>query len=151
MTVQPQETQTEPMGIVTTTITVTNLVDEILAERGFIPLEQVRSITIAKVLVDTGATRLCLPAQIIAQLGLPLAGEIDVKTATGVSKARLFKRVSLAIAGRQGEFTCTELPGGEDPLLGLIPMEELGLQPDIIQQRLIVLPDRGNDTYHMIL
>jgi predicted aspartyl protease len=151
MTVQPQETPQEIMGIVTTTLTITNLVDEILAERGFIPPEQVRSLTLEKVLVDTGATRLCLPADIIEQLGLPLAGEIDVRTATGVSKARLFKRVSLAIAGRQGEFTCTELPGGEDPLLGLIPMEELGLQPDIIQQRLIVLPDRGNNTYHMIL
>jgi predicted aspartyl protease len=139
------------MGIVTTTITVTNLVDEILAERGFISLDQVRSVTIDNVLVDTGATRLCLPASIIAQLGLPFAGEIDVKTATGISKARLFKRLSLTIGDRQGEFTCTELPGGEDVLLGVIPLEELGLQPDLIQQRLVVLPDRGNDTYHMIL
>jgi predicted aspartyl protease len=139
------------MGIVTTTITVTNLVDEILAERGFIPPEQVRTVTIENVLVDTGATRLCLPAAIIAQLGLPVAGEIDVKTATGISKARLFKRLSLTIGDRQGEFTCTELPGGEDALLGVIPLEELGLQPDLIQQRLVVLPDRGNDTYHMIL
>jgi predicted aspartyl protease len=139
------------MGIVTTTITVTNLVDEILAERGFISLDQVRTVTIENVLVDTGATRLCLPTAIIAQLGLPFAGEIDVKTATGISKARLFKRLSLTIGDRQGEFTCTELPGGEDVLLGVIPLEELGLQPDLIQQRLVVLPDRGNDTYHMIL
>ncbi|MHC5936732.1 hypothetical protein [Nostoc sp.] len=49
-------TRTQEMGIVTTTITVSNLVDEILAERGFIPKEQIRSITLNNVLVDTGAT-----------------------------------------------------------------------------------------------
>jgi hypothetical protein len=141
----------EDMGIVTTTITVSNLVDEILAERGFIHKEQIRSITLDNVLVDTAATRLCLPADIITQLGLPFANEIDVKTAAGICKTRLFKRVSLTVAGRQGEFTCTELPGGQDSLLGLIPLEELGLQPDVINQRLIALPETGKDTYHLIL
>jgi hypothetical protein len=86
---------------------------------------------------------------VIAQLGLPLAEEIDVKTAVGVQKARLFKRLSLTVAERSGEFTCIELPGGEDPLLGLIPLEELGLQPDVIRQQLVVLPDRGDQTYHL--
>jgi predicted aspartyl protease len=143
-------TNSNQIGIITITITVTNLVDEILAERGFIPNEQVRSITLDNVLVDTGATRLCLPADIINRLGLPLSGEIEVKTAAGVVKARLFKRVTLAVQGRRGEFTCTELPGGEDALLGVIPMEELGLQPDVINQRLILLPETGKNTYHMI-
>jgi predicted aspartyl protease len=64
-------TNSNQMGIITITITVTNLVDEILAERGFIPNEQVRSITLDNLLVDTGATRLCLPADIINRLGLP--------------------------------------------------------------------------------
>jgi hypothetical protein len=50
--------RTQEIGIVTTTITVSNLVDEILAERGFIQSEQIRSITINNVLVDAGATRL---------------------------------------------------------------------------------------------
>ena len=53
--------------------------------------------------------------------------------------------------GRKGEFNCMELPGCEDSLLGLIPLESLGLQPDIIHQRLIVLPDRGRNTYHLAL
>ena len=55
------------MGRVTATITVTNHIDEILGERGFIPADQIRCITIDNVLVDTGATRLYLPADIIAQ------------------------------------------------------------------------------------
>ncbi|GAA6621127.1 aspartyl protease family protein [Scytonema sp. NUACC26] len=145
------KTDTRNMGIITTTIIVTNLVDEILAERGFISQEEIRSVTLNNVLVDTGATRLCLPTDMITQLGLPLAGEIDVKTPTGICKTKLFKRVSLTVEGRKGEFTCTELPGGEDPLLGLIPLEELGLQSDVINQQLIVLPEQGRDTYHAIL
>ncbi len=138
------------MGTVTTTITVTNLVDEIMAERGFIPSEEIRSVTLEKVLVDTGASRLCLPAEVIQKLGLPVAEEIDVKTAVGIQRTRLFKRLSLEVEGRKGEFTCIELPGGEDALLGLIPMEELGLQPDVINQQLVVLPERGSNTYHLL-
>ena len=44
-----------------------------------------------------------------------------------------------------------ELPGGEDPLLGLIPLESLGLQPALVKQELIFLPDRGQNTYHLAL
>ena len=146
-----------------------------MQERGFIPAEQVRSVTLENVIVDMGARRLCLPLSIdishnycgtgilpvldklfgrclrITQLGLTLDEEIEVKTAAGVQKARLFKRLSLAVEGRKGEFNCMELPGCEDSLLGLIPLESLGLQPDIIHQRLIVLPDRGRNTYHLAL
>lgn len=144
-------TQTsEKMGHVTTTITITNLVDEILAERNFITADQIRSVTLENVLVDTGATRLCLPANIIAQLGLPFDTEIEAKTAAGVKKARLFHRLTLTIEGRKGVFNCLELPGGQDALIGVLPLEDLGLQPDLMNQKLIVLPNRGPNTYHLM-
>ena len=135
------------MGRVTATITVTNHIDEILGERGFIPTEEIRSITIDNVLVDTGATRLCLPADIISQLGLTLVGEIQGNTAIGARQFRLFKDVSLAVAGREGRYDCVEIPAGEEPLLGLIPLEDLGLEPDLRNQRLIVLPAEGTQSY----
>jgi clan AA aspartic protease len=135
------------MGRVTATITVTNHIDEILGERGFIPTEQIRSITIDNVLVDTGATRLCLPANIISQLGLTLVGEIQGNTAIGARQFRLFKDVSIAVAGREGRYDCVEIPAGEEPLLGLIPLEDLGLEPDLRNQRLIVLPAEGRQSY----
>jgi predicted aspartyl protease len=93
-------TATEKMGKVTTTITVTNHVDQSLVSRGFIPDSQVRSLTLENVLVDTGATRLCLPANAIAYLGLVLQAEVEVKTAVGIRKAKPFKEVILQIAGR---------------------------------------------------
>ncbi|MCC3404550.1 MAG: aspartyl protease [Microcoleus sp. PH2017_10_PVI_O_A] len=135
------------MGRVTATITVTNHIDEILGERGFIPPEQIRSITIDNVLVDTGATRLCLPADIISQLGLTLVGEIQGNTAIGARQFRLFKDVSIAVAGREGRYDCVELPAGEEPLLGLIPLEDLGLEPDLRNQRLNILSAEGNQSY----
>lgn len=141
----------ESMGKVVTTLTVTNLVDQILANRGFIPDEEVRSLTLDDVLVDTGATFLCLPEEVISQLGLTLLGDLEVKTAVGVRKARIFKGVSLSVEGRERTFDCVELPGGEDALLGVIPLEALGLEPDLMNQRLRVLPMNPNDTYITIL
>ncbi|MBG1266346.1 retroviral-like aspartic protease family protein [Nostoc sp. WHI] len=143
--------KSEKMGKVTTTITITNQIDQTLAERGFIPTEQIRSITLHDVLVDTGATRLCLPKNIILDLGLPLQGEVDIKIATGVQKARVFKMLNLSVEGREGTFNCIELPEGSDPLLGLIPLEDLGLEPDLQNQKLRVLPVEGKDTYLMVL
>jgi predicted aspartyl protease len=135
------------MGRVTATITVTNHIDEILGERGLIPVEQIRSITIDNVMVDKKVTRLCLPADIISQLGLTLVGEIQGNTAIGSRQFRRFKNVSLVVAGREGRYDCVELPAGEEPLLGLIPLEDLGLEPDLKNQRLIVLPAEGSQSY----
>lgn len=144
-------TTNKEMGKVTTTISITNRVDEILATRGFIPAEQVRSLTLDNVLVDTGATRLCLPEEIVTQLGLALVGEIDIKTAVGVRKVRVFEGVKLSVEGREGRYDCVELPAGEDSLLGLIPLEDLGLEPDLKNQRLRVLPAEGKDTYLTVM
>ncbi|MBW4613531.1 MAG: aspartyl protease [Desmonostoc vinosum HA7617-LM4] len=146
-----RHSKSEKMGKVTTQITVTNRIDQILGERGFIPVEQIRSITLHDVLVDTGATRLCLPKNIILDLGLPLQGEVDIKIATGVQKARIFRELNLSVEGREGTFNCIELPEGSDPLLGLIPLEDLGLEPDLQNQKLRVLPIEGKDTYLMVL
>lgn len=135
------------MGRVTTTITVTNHIDEILAERGFIALEQIRSITLDNVLVDTGSTRLCLPADIISDLGLPLVGEIEGETVIGNRIFRMFKDATIAVAGREGRYDCVELPAGQEPLLGQIPLEDLGLEPDLKNQVLRILPAEGKQSY----
>ena len=135
------------IGRVTTSITVSNLVDQVMVVRGLMPREQVRSVTLPNVLVDTGATRLCLPADIIQHLGLALAGDVDVKLAVGFRRVRAFKGLSLKVQGREGTFNCLELPPGEQPLLGLIPLEDLGLDLDMTHQCLRVLPTEGRETY----
>ncbi|KJH71328.1 retroviral-like aspartic protease family protein [Aliterella atlantica] len=142
-----QSTSTEQMGRVTTTLIITNRLDQGLAERGLMPVESVRTTTLKNVLVDTGATTLCLPANVIAQLGLALLKEVDVATATGFSKARIFEDAKISLCGREGTFECLELPGGTDALIGVIPLEALGIELDLQNQKLIVLPISPNASY----
>jgi predicted aspartyl protease len=142
--------RTIEMGKVLTAMTITNRADEIRLQDGNITSAQVRSITLEDVLVDTGATTLCLPADMIAKLGLILLKEVPVSTAAGIGKARIFQDAKISLCGREGTFECLELPGGREPLLGVIPLEMLGLEPDLQNQRLRVLPSEATDTYLMI-
>ena len=138
------------MGQVITTITVTNFIDLVMAERGFIAAEEVRSVTLDNVVVDTGATLLSLPAPIISQLSLRQVGERDVETSAGIKKGRIFAGAQIIVEGREGRFDCLELPEGVSAvLLGVIPMEELGLEPDLKNRRLRVLPMNNQQTYLM--
>ena len=151
MTLVLPNLQGKQMGQVLTTITVTNRIDLVMAERGFISAEEVRSVTLDKVLVDTGATLLSLPASIISQLGLKQVGERNVETSAGIRKGRIFADAQIIVEGREGRFDCLELPEGVSAvLLGVIPMEELGLEPDLKNQRLRVLPMNEEQTYLMV-
>jgi clan AA aspartic protease len=142
-----QIANTDLMGRIMTTLVVTNRLDQGLAERNVIPVDEIRSVTLKDVLVDTGATTLCLPADVISQLGLSLLKEVDVATATGFGKARIFQDAKISLCGREGTFECLELPGGTDPLLGVIPLEALGIELDLQNQTLKVLPISPNASY----
>ena len=150
MTLVLPNLQAKQMGQVITTITVTNRIDRVMAERGFISAEEVRSVILDNVVVDTGATLLSLPARIISQLGLIQVGERDVETSAGIKKDRIFADAQIIVEGREGRFDCLELPEGISAvLLGVIPLEELGLEPDLKNRRLRVLPMNNHQTYLM--
>ena len=142
---------TEDMGKIYTSITVINRADQILAAAAVISPDQIRSLTLENVLVDTGATTVCLVPEVISRLGLQLLKEVDVATAKGIGKARIFRDATLIIAGREGTFECLELPGGQNNLLGVIPLEALGLEQDLRNQKLRVLPTESPETYLTIL
>ena len=144
-------TSNNSMGKITTTLVITNRADQVIAARGFIPADEIRSITLNNVLVDTGATTLCLPKEAIAQLGLELLKEVDVETATGIGKARIFRDATISLLGREGTFECLELPGGSSSLLGVIPLEALGIELDLKNQQLYLLPISPTQTYLTIL
>ena len=150
MTLVLPNLQEKQMGQVLTKITVTNRIDRVMAERGFISAEEVRSVILDNVVVDTGATLLFLPAPIISQLGLIQVGERDVETSAGIKNGRIFADAQIIVEGREGRFDCLELPEGVSAvLLGVIPMEELGLEPDLKNRRLRVLPMNNQQTYLM--
>jgi predicted aspartyl protease len=143
--------QDKQMGQVIVTLTVTNRIDQALAERGFISSQEVRSLSLTDVLVDTGATLLCLPSCVISQLGLFQGGEASVETTAGVQKGRIFRDVDLSIENRQGTFDCLELTEVSYALLGVTPMEILGLEPDLKNRKLRVLPMNSEQTYLTVL
>ena len=130
-------------------ITVTNAADEVLAQAGHIGTDQVRQLKLDGVLVDTGATTLCLPEGMVEQLGLEPSYDISVATATGVEEAKVYSLARLRIEDRVGVFECIALPEGSEPLLGVIPLEMLGLELDLRRQRLRFLPRHGRLT-HML-
>lgn len=139
------------MGKIVVTLTLSNDIDEMLTGRGLLSADDVRRLTLDNVLVDTGATRLCLPSDVIEKLGLKPVGTIDAQTAIGPQSVNVYDRVRLNVEGRAGTYKCVELPKGQTPLLGLIPLEDLGLDPDLQHQKLKHLPTKGKETYMTIL
>lgn len=140
-------TELQHRGKVVTPLKITNFGDKVLAERKLIRPEQVRVLSVDNVILDTGASMLCLPSNIIQSLGLRLAGEVDTRTATGAGTAPIFQGILLKVEGREGTFDCLELPEGVDPLLEVIPQEQLGLEPDLQNQCLHLLPITPKNSY----
>lgn len=145
--------QGKQMGQVIATLTVTNRIDQVLAQRGFILAEEIRSRTLDDVLVNTGATMLCLPATVIRQLGLVQGGAVSIETTAGVKQGRIFRDVDLClcIGDRRGTFDCLELTEVQYALLGVAPMEILGLELDMKNRNLRMLPMNSEQTYLSIL
>ena len=128
------------MGRIVTKIKVENLMDVLLAEKGDLFPEQVRSIEI-DALVDTGATLLCLLSKTIADLGLSFLGTRTVTTATGSIERRVFRGAQLSIMSRTCTVDVMELEDEIPALVGYVPLENLDLQPDVKNRAFV--PNRG--------
>jgi len=135
------------MGSVYADIRIANGEDEALVRRGLLPASDVRRLELPGVLVDTGALTLCLPRDVIESLGLPLKRRVLALTANGELETTLHELAALTVAGRSGIVECLALPVGSRPLLGVIPLEMLGLEPDLLRQSLRVLPDDTHESY----
>ncbi len=76
--------------------------------------------------VDSGASELALPEELIERLKLEETGEVEVYTADeGEHSYRVLRIVDLTVQGRSCQVRVIELPHGTDPLLGAIPLEEM--------------------------
>ncbi|MEW6686187.1 MAG: aspartyl protease family protein [Candidatus Edwardsbacteria bacterium] len=131
------------MGRVIKKIRVENLEDVLRAERGELSFGQIRAVEI-DALVDTGATSLCLPAKIIADLGLSFLGVRTAITADGPKENRVFRGAQLTILNR----TCTgdvmELSDNLPALIGYVPLEVLDLKVDPKEGTIIPNPEHGD-------
>ena len=80
-------------------------------------------------------------------MGLDLLREAEAATANGIGTVRIFQDAKISLLGREGTFEYLELPSGRDPLLGVIPLEALGVELDLQNQRLVLLPIGPSQTY----
>jgi clan AA aspartic protease len=109
---------------------LTNNHDEESVRRGQMSPTDVRTTEI-EALVDTGATMLILPADVVAKLGLVPSHKRKVRYANGtVAEVPYVSGVRLEILGRDGVFSALVEAAGTTPLLGQIPLEELDLIVD---------------------
>ena len=135
------------MGQVFVNFDVSNFSDVDRAADGILSRSDVRAISLDEVLMDTGATHLCLPVDLITRLGLKLGYQTPVETATGTAVVRVFRAALVTFEDRSAIVEAVELPAGRPPLLGAIPMEALGIEPDLRNRRVRRLPQDMTSSY----
>jgi clan AA aspartic protease len=130
----------EPMGKVMQKVKLTNSHDEFDRSAGRVDVDAVRSIEI-EVLVDTGATMLVLPADVVTKLGLLPDGYRKVRYADGRRReVPWVSGIRITILGRETVVNALVEDAGTVPLLGQIPLEELDLLVDPKSRELRVNP-----------
>jgi clan AA aspartic protease len=121
-------------------IKLINSVDEELAFRGIVAPGEIRSVEI-EALVDTGATMLVLPADVVERLGVRIAGHRNVRYADGrVASVPWVGGVKIVILGREAIVSALVEGPGTTPLIGQVPLEELDLLVDPKSRELRVNP-----------
>ena len=125
-------------------IELANLEDLHAVRLGVKKSEEVRRLTVEDALVDTGATRLCLPTSLIEHLGLASVNTRRARTATGIVERTLYSEVEYTLLGRSSTIRVTNLPEGSPILIGHMLLEELDLCVDM-KRGLIYNPAHGDD------
>ncbi len=115
------------MGLTYAQIELVNVDDQALARRKFLPVPKIRRARV-KALVDGGAGSLAINERIQKKLGLP-------HLRTGIAELADGSRIAVEVVGPVGvRFKNREtvayahvLPGNAEPLLGVIPREDMDL------------------------
>jgi len=133
------------MGRVVTEATSESLKDLWAAEQGSRPADQVRKVVVPDALVETGATLLSLPTDLIRQLGLSRTGTRQVRSRTGPATAAMYEAVRLTVRGRSCTMDVLGVPDGVPVLIGQIPLGHLDLVVDLRDRQLIGNPAHGGE------
>ena len=113
-----------------TQLKITNCSDLAKVREGLIQPDQVRSVIIEG-LVDTGATMLVLPEDVVDQVGAPVLGIRRVRDARGIEvEVPWVGDLRIEILGREMTTDALVVPAGAQALIGQIPLEALDLIVD---------------------
>lgn len=140
--------ETADMGRVQTEATIYNVNDLTEAKFGRLPADQVRKVTVADALVDTGATTLGLPKRLLDLLGLTKDYEKRAMTAGGVRTVNVYDAARLEIMGRLATVDPIEVPDECPVLIGQMPLEQMDWVIDMKAHKLIGNP--AHDGEHIL-
>ena len=130
------------MGHVNADITLLNAVDVVLAKRGDMLQKDVRNVKV-NAMVDSGAITLTINEEIAEQLGLEVQQRTEVVLADGSHReCDYVGPVHIYFENRIASCLALVLPGADEILLGVIPLEEMDVIIDPMTQKLAVHPDR---------
>ncbi len=129
------------MGEVKQKIELENYVDRFLADEGKIENGKVRKVTI-DALVDTGATMLVLPQEVVERLGLKVSRKVIVTYADARKDERdVAGVVIIKIGERHTNVDCIVGPPNSEALIGQVILEEMDLIVDPKDQKLTPRPE----------
>ena len=115
------------MGEVRTEITLVNIGDQEVANRGYMPQDQVRRLTVNAV-VDTGVWTLVINEATREKLGLQITGTDPGTLADGTNgKYDLAGPLKIHWKDRAAVCEAVVLPHAKEVLLGAIPLEAMDL------------------------
>ena len=122
------------MGSVYAEITLKNSADVVNCRRGSIKEEEIHQTTV-QALVDTGAPTLIINEDTRRELGLELRGARPVRMAND-TKETIKIAEPVEVHWKNREMTCQPwvISGSGDILLGVIPLENMDLMVDPVNQ-----------------
>lgn len=113
------------MGRTSEKVLISNYDDIVLSNNGYIEPNQRRSVEI-EAIVDTGAAYLCLPPNIIEELGLTYAFSKPVRTANESLELRIFYGAEITIKDRTIQMQVMENIDEKVPaLIGYLVLETM--------------------------
>ncbi|MFQ6112539.1 MAG: clan AA aspartic protease [bacterium] len=129
------------MGEVKQKIELENYVDRFLADEGKLENGKVRNVTI-DALVDTGATMLVVPQDVVERLGLKASRKVIVTYADARKAERdVAGGLIIKIGERHSNVECVVGPPNSEVLIGQVVLEVLDLVVDPKDQKLTPRPE----------
>jgi clan AA aspartic protease len=129
------------MGMVYAEIELINSDDLALAKIHFIGEDEIKRISVI-MLVDSGAYMMAINESIKEQLNLKEKGKRKAQLAdSSIVEYPVVGPIEIRFKNRDTVCNALVLPGDSEPLLGVIPMEEMDVLIHPLRQELIVNPE----------
>lgn len=132
------------MGTVYAEIELINASDIEMARKHFIGEEEIKRLKV-KMIADSGAYMMAINETIREQLNLSIKSKRKVQLAdSSIVEYAVVGPIEVRFKNRDTVCNALVLPGDSEPLLGVIPMEEMDVIIHPLKQELVVNPEHPN-------